>query len=201
VTKLDAVNYILTRNGEGPVSALDTGGSGSAARAERTLDQAEWEVQAEGWRYNSRENVELVPDSNGKIAIPFGAFHIDATGDSESVNVVQDGDYLFDQTNNTDVFEDNVIVSYTLRMDWCHIPPMIRRLIAASASERYNEQHGRAPEKYRRQIDLAQNTLRVRLSAERDESDTGDVNILRSPDALRLKGRIRAGGKRDENYA
>jgi hypothetical protein len=198
VTKLDAVNYILMRNGEGPVSVLDTGGSSAAARAERTVDLSEWEIQAEGWRYNTRENVDLSPDTNGKIAIPFGVFHIDATGDSTDTNVVQQGDYLFDQTNNTDVFEDPVTTSYTLRMDWCHIPPMIRRLIAAVASERYNEQHGRVPEKYARQRDLAQNTMKVRLSAERDEGDTADINILTSPHALALKGRTR--GTIDENY-
>lgn len=201
MTKLDAVNYILMRNGEGPVAELDTGGPGAGGRAERTIDMAEWEIQSEGWRYNTRENVELTPDVNNKIAIPFGVFHIDATGDSAGTNVIQQGDFLFDQTENTLLFTDPIRVSYTLRADWCHIPPSIRRLIAAVASEHYNNQHGKAPEKFRRAIDLAQNTIRVRLNAERDESDTGDVNILTSFGAHRLKGRIRAGGIRDENYA
>ena len=200
MTKLDAVNYLLMRNGEGPVAELDTSGPGAAGRAERAIDMAEWEVQSEGWRYNTRDGVELTPDVNGKIAIPFGVFHIDATGENGDENVIQQGDYLYDQANNTDVFTAPLIVSYTLRADWCHIPPTIRRLIAAVASERYNEQHGKVPEKYRRQIDLAQNTIRVRLSAERDESDTGDVNILTSLGATRLKGRVR-GSTRDENYA
>lgn len=202
MTRLEAVNYILTRCGRRAATALDTDGASSTADAERCLDDAEWEVQSEGWKYNTRQDVDLSPDGSGKIAIPEGVFNIETSGGSNDLDLIQNGDFLYDQKNNTDVFTDAVTVTYTLRMAWCYIPPSVRRYIAALGAERFNQQYNSPDVFWRRRIDLQNGIERARLVAMRDDEDTRKANILQSSDAIAVKARTRFGTLgRDENLA
>lgn len=184
MNKLEAVNAVLRRVGKHPVTALDTGGISEAGRIEAVIDDVERQVQYEGWGYNRRTNVTLTPDSgNGdKIAVPDGVISIDIEDGSRKV--IQRGDYLFDQDNNTDAFGSSVTVTYTLRMSWCSIPPVIREFIVAEAASQWNAHWG----KPQMQSRLEEQSQIARQRAFRDDQEAEDTNVFSTPEHRALRG-------------
>lgn len=186
MTKLDAVNVVLSRNGRMPVSALDTSAASEAALAERLIDEIELRIQGEGWPYNTRTDVELTPGSDDLIALPAGTITIDSFGIDAGRHVSQNGDHLYDHDNNTDEFEGTLRVRYTTRFDWGCIPYPVRDLIAARAAVAYNDRYIGDQKKA---VSLALEDSRARARAEQHSGRTGNVNILNTADARRVRGR------------
>jgi len=184
VTKLEAVNSVLRRVGKHPVPALDTGGISEAGRIEAIIDDVERRVQYEGWGFNRRTNVTLTPDSgNGdKITVPDGVISIDIEDGTRKV--IQRGDYLYDLDNNTDAFGSAVTVTYTLRMSWCSIPPVIREFIVSEAAKEWNADFGR-PQKQSR---LEEEALIARQRAFRDDQEAEDTNVFDTHEHRALRG-------------
>lgn len=186
MTKLEAVRLIMRRCGLLPVTALDTDGFSIAADVERELDDTELEVQAMGWHYNTRVDVELEPDVDDHIQVPTGTIAIDVAGAHFDVkDGVQVGQYLFDRENNTDEFDSSVQASYRLRYGFGCIPYQVRKWIVAKAALKFAE--SRFPK---------QAALRLLYEEERDaeamarqyDGDASDVNLLRTPDSRAVKG-------------
>lgn len=69
MTKLDAVNFVLTAVGLRAISTLETGTASTAADIEREIDRRTKLISAESWHFNKRVNVVLQPDVNGHILI------------------------------------------------------------------------------------------------------------------------------------
>lgn len=61
MTKLEAVQEVLRRNGMEPGPALDPTGPSMMGKAERILDAEELAIQTRGWHYNTKYNVEVSP--------------------------------------------------------------------------------------------------------------------------------------------
>jgi len=185
MTKLDAVNIVLTRNGRAPVSALDTSAASEAAHAEQLIDEVELRIQAEGWPYNTRSDVELEAADDGQIDLPTGCITIDAYGQDAWRHVSQNGGHLYDHDNNTSTFTGTIRVQYTLRLGWGCIPYPVRDLIAARAAVTYNERYGRDPQ---RVAGLMLEDSRARTRAEQHAGRTGNINVLQTPEAARVRG-------------
>ena len=105
-TKLDAVNIILSNIGQSPVTALDTGNP-LVETAELVLDEINRTVQAEGWVFNTEYCYPLSPDSNKNVLIPANVLSMDFSPYSDK-KVVQRQGKLYDRTNHTFLFNDNV---------------------------------------------------------------------------------------------
>lgn len=191
MTKLQAVNEVLAKAGHLPVPALDENinGASLAARVERVLDQEELRIQIEGWHYNRRVST-LTRNSNNQIECPTGTLAIDTTREDEIYNVTQLGSLLYDLDNNTYVFERDLKCEYILRIEYACIPPPVREYIACSAAARYNEQFGSQS----RQPYLFREQERARTRALQFDERVGDVNILKTDEARRLKGWRYSGG-------
>lgn len=184
MTKLEAVNSVLRRVGKHPVAALDTGGISEAGRIEAVIDDVERQTQYEGWGYNRRTNVTLTPDTgNGnKITVPDGVISIDVEDGTRKV--IQRGDYLYDLDNNTDAFGAAVTATYTLRMSWCSIPPVIREFIVAEASSQWNAHFGRPQMQSR----LEEQSMISRQRAFRDDQEAEDTNVFDTQEHRALRG-------------
>ena len=123
MTKLDAVNEILSRVGISPVPALDPGGAGDAAQAERCLDREELNTQSLDWHYNRRREVPLSPDlftfdnaawtALTRTLAQTGKFAAASTGQTITITVgATTGDYVVESVTSNDavVLETSISV-------------------------------------------------------------------------------------------
>ena len=78
VTKLEAVNIMLSVTGEAPVTQLNSG-LVEADVAETILESVNREVQGQGFDFNRELNVTFNPDSNNNIVLPANILRADST--------------------------------------------------------------------------------------------------------------------------
>lgn len=132
-TKLEAVNFMLTMAGEHTVSALSTSSIASfESIAEDLLDATSKGIQSEGINCNTETKIKLTPDSvTNKIAVPSDAIGIDAYYTSKEV--VRRGDYLYDKTDHTFEFSNDLYVDIIYALDFTDLPEAVRKYILAKA--------------------------------------------------------------------
>lgn len=191
MTNLECVNEVLRTVGINSVSTVETSGSSDAAEAWRHLESAEREIQAEGWTYNRRTDIELTPDGSDHILIPAGVYtdRIDTCGPSASINVTPHGDRLYNQDDNTDEFDASITVEYTLRYELCAIPEAVQRYICMAAAVNFAEylqtrrRSSPSPELLRRRMCIA------RTRALRAHGLISDQNLTTDGNGVRFVGR------------
>lgn len=188
MTKLEAVNIVLRAGGGRGVGVLDTGGASTASDVERMLDEKEKQIQARGWHYNTRVDVELTPDGNGYIDKPATAFTADTYGQDAGRDVVWNGDRLYDRDENTQVFTGSLRFEIIDRWEFHCIPDPIARWIAHEVSVEFWRSRI-APSQL---VFIERDRKDARVQAHQFESDHSDTNILDSDDARRTHGRSRA---------
>lgn len=188
MTKLTAINAILRRIGLPPVSALDTGGNSTAAHAERYLDDADRACQAKGWHFNTRRGVTITRDVNNKCAVPASTYRIDTDGADADKDVTVVGGFLFDLENNTDVWGQDLVVTYVSQAAFTDLPETFADYIVTEAALAFNRAH-----KKDKDLDaLLQGELSKRWTeAKREDDARADVNVLNTSEMIQLRGRPR----------
>jgi len=188
MNKLDAVNAVLRRIGLTPVSALDTGGLSVQAQAERYLDDADLACQARGWHFNTRSNVTLTRNASNKISVPASTYRIDTMGTDGDKDVTVVGGYLFDLENNTDVWSQDLVVTYVSKAAFTDLPQTFADYIISEAAFLFNRSH-----KKDKDLDalLQAEVARRSSEARREDNDRSDVNVLNTQDMNQLRGRPR----------
>jgi len=133
--ELPAVNQILASVGQAPVTTLDQTNP-DVAIAYDTLLQVSREVQAEGWSFNTEENIKESPDVNGHISYPANVLQMDLTNNSSNYNkdVIKKGGKLYDKVEHTDVWTDDVYVDKLFWYDWIDLPTVMQDYIVARAA-------------------------------------------------------------------
>lgn len=195
MTKLEAVNSLLSRVGYTPVAALDTGNSSMQANAERKIDHEADRVQRMGWYFNTFENVTATPDGSDNIVLADitsdTIYHIDTYGYSKSINVVVREDKLYNLDDNDETFDGPIYVTYTKEMTWLEIPSAFQQWIVSEAAILFVRDYARNINRNdRREIlqELYGERDRDKSDAMREENLQRDTNLLKTPQALRLKG-------------
>lgn len=188
MNKLDAVNAVLRRIGLTPVSALDTSGLSVQAQAERYLDDADLACQARGWHFNTRSNVTLTRNASNKISVPESTYRIDTMGTDGDKDVTVVGGYLFDLENNTDVWSQDLVVTYVSKAAFTDLPQTFADYIISEAAFLFNRSH-----KKDKDLDalLQAEVARRSSEARREDNDRSDVNVLNTQDMNQLRGRPR----------
>ena len=187
--KISAVNNVLRRVGLPPVPALDTNGQSAAAHAERFIDSADRSCQARGWHFNTRRGVQLVRDPNtNKIAVPTQTFHIDTDGQSRHVDVTVVGGNLYDLENNTDVWSQDLYVTYVAFTDFTDLPEAFADYVVTEAAYQFNRFH-----KKDQALDtMLRDELSVRwVRLRQADDDRADVNVLNTSEMNQFRGRPR----------
>lgn len=187
--KLDAVNNVLRRIGLTPVSALDTGGLSAAAHAERFIDAADRSCQARGWHFNTRRGVLLSRDSvTNKIAVPASTYHIDTDGSSKHVDVTVVGGNLYDLENNTDVWAQDLYVTYVAHADFTDLPEAFADYVVTEAAYQFNRFH----KKDQALDSMLKDELALRwVRLRQADDDRADVNVLNTGEMNQIRGRPR----------
>lgn len=127
-TELELVNHILHTLGQDVTATLETQHP-AVVGARQTLLSYNKEFQGRGWWFNQEQNVKLVPDVEGKIAIPEGTLTfavarciLESRSAVNRARFVKRGNYLYDNVEHTGNFTFPVWVDYTVLIDYEDLP-------------------------------------------------------------------------------
>lgn len=136
LSKLEAVNIILGAIGQSPVNTLSGAQPAAVDIAEQNLDLTSLDVQMKGWKFNTRYNVELQPDTETKkIPIPSNILRVEPYQGSWDVSP-SDG-FLYDRRLNTFEFQRSFKAQLVYFYEWDLLPPSARTYIARRAALAY----------------------------------------------------------------
>ena len=145
-TELSAVNSILGAIGQSPITQLKDPTTGVITNANpeiqfiyNLLKDANVDVQAEGWHFNTEKHVRYTPDSvTGKIAIGADILQLDVTDGwkHRQYDVVRRSGHLYDKYDHTDDFSDisEIYLDVVRLYAFDDLPPVFRRHITYRAS-------------------------------------------------------------------
>ncbi len=136
MSKLESVNLCLKAIGEDPVNSL-TSGLSDAETAEDFVDQTAKQVLKKGWQVNTEDNVKLLPDIEGHIAIPHNTLKIDTTGYSKHVRVRKKGNRLYNVRERTEKFTSALFVDIVIDLPFEDLSFTLQNYIAVLAAQKF----------------------------------------------------------------
>lgn len=134
-TELSAVNTILGTIGQSPVTTLEFDNP-EISYAYNLLQQANRDIQAEGWVFNREDNYELLPDSDEEIKLPDNILQMDLSCDPyyRPQDVVARDNKLYDKKNHTYKFKQKVSCNITWVFPFPDLPSCFKRYITYRAA-------------------------------------------------------------------
>ena len=185
LTKLSAVNIILSNVGQSPITSLDSANPLSAL-AEQILDEVSHAFQSEGWAFNTEQDYPFTPDSNKNISIPSNILSLDMLETAPFETVIRNGK-LYDKRKHTFDFEETVYLKVVWYFDFVELPEVCKQYIAVRAANLFaNRAVGSAEVvKYSEREEIL-----ARAAVMEYETQQGDYNIFND----------RAGGKEFDSY-
>lgn len=136
LTELDAINLMLSSIGSDPVSNLDETDV-DIANALRILEDTSRNVQRQGWDFNT-VSYTLHPNRDNKIQ--WIDTIISFTSDDDNTYAKR-GDFLFNLTENTFYFEDNVVLTAIVALDFDDLPDCFKRYIASLSAFQFAQRY------------------------------------------------------------
>ena len=136
-TELSAVNSILGAIGQSPVTSLDYENP-EVSFIYNILRDCNYDIQNEGWHFNTENHVTYTPDPDKKIAVPTNVLKMDLTkGWSDyTKNVVKRNGFLYDKVHHTDEWDGDVSLDVVTLYAFTDIPSVFQRYIILKASGR-----------------------------------------------------------------
>jgi len=133
LSKLEAVNLMLSNIGEVPVSSL-TGAAGDVyvTTAETILDEVSRAIQAQGWEFNTDKNYTVAPDIDSQVVITSNIITMDTMPGGLDVTVRQG--MLYNKTDHTFLFTENLTCEVLWEFDYEDLPQYVRHYIAVRAA-------------------------------------------------------------------
>lgn len=180
MSKLEAVNTLLTAIGEAPVTSL-LSPSADVAAAVTALDRRTKAILATGWSDNTDDDVTLPLDVNGNIVIPASVITADSVGTSANIDVLIRRDptdnarKLWDRKNKTFVFTASPTLRVVSLLDFDALSLALATFIAADAAVEFQSNTvGSAAMDKRLQAERAN----AKAALDDAEAEQDDVNIL-----------------------
>lgn len=127
-TELDAVNSILRKLGEPPISSMDTQYP-TLDLILPALDQAQRNLLEEGWWFNKFEPVTLYPDEESHVVVPPDTLVFTPYSDE----YLYTGTYIRRRNGTVDLTEP-VTGSRVANLPFEELPPMVRSAVTYSAA-------------------------------------------------------------------
>jgi len=139
-TELSAVNAILGAIGQSPITSLNFTNP-EIGFIYNLLRDANVDLQAEGWHFNTEKHVTYTPDANGKIAIGNDILKMDTTDGwiDRTHDVVKRNGYLYDKQSHSDDFSDHsggIKLDIVKLLSYEDLPEIFKRYIIHKASVR-----------------------------------------------------------------
>ena len=182
LTKLGAVNIILTNIGMAPVATIDANNP-MVATAQAILDEVSVTVQSEGWSFNTERDYPFAKDNTGKIAIASNVLALDIDGTSEYDLIIRGG-YLYDKAGHTDVFTKSLELDVIWCFDFDDLPEAVKQYITIRSANLFAGRAVGSAEavKYSEREEAA-----ARAAIIEYETSQGDYNMLQSESGRNLR--------------
>lgn len=177
MTRLEVVNYCLLCISERPVNSLTNLSVSDASMALQLLEETNKGDQIVGWTFNTNLFFTLTPDVEGYIYLPSNTLNVDCT--NYAYNVSQRGNRLYDNDNNTFIFNQPIEVDLVLLLDFEETPNGFANFIKQKTARSFQARVVGSLETDK----LLQSDLeRSYLAWVESESQNQDANIFQSPD-------------------
>mgnify|MGYP003706240323 FL=1 len=182
MTELEAVNVLLTTIGEAPVNTLDGNQVTDVAIAQQVLNEVSREVQAQGWHFNTEDNVQLSPNEFKEILAPADIARIDCN----EYNIVQREGKLFNLDQRTYTFQDKIKASIVYYQDFLVLPDTAKRYITTRAARIYSDRMLNSETIHKM---IARDEQKAFIDLKAFEGDTADYNMMDSYAVSRVMNR------------
>ena len=144
--ELEAVNILLSVIGEAPIDSLSditVNEISDSALARKTLHEVSRDVQAEGWSWNTDNDVAYPPDAQDHVNIPANALKVVfSTSQYGYDQYVVRGTRVYDRKDHTYTIPNSVtanqVVSY---LDWDELPHAAQQYVAIRAARIYADRY------------------------------------------------------------
>lgn len=137
LTELEAINQMLSTVGESPISTLEVTGDLNVSVARQVLYDTSREVQSYGFYFNTEVDYPLSRDLSNNINIPNNTLSLEMAKEFRYFNVTQRGTKLYDRTNRTLVFTQDLKANLVLFLAWDEMPQSAKQYIAIVSARRF----------------------------------------------------------------
>ena len=129
LTKLNAVNIVLSNIGMAPVTTIDNDNP-MVSMASNIIDEVSLSVQSEGWVFNTERDYPFTPDPTTKeIEIPNNVLALD-TDYSQTEDVIIRSGKLYDKRSHSYKFDKDQELNVVWGFDFDDIPEAFKSYIA-----------------------------------------------------------------------
>jgi hypothetical protein len=132
ISRLQAINIILSNVGQSPVSTVDSTNP-MVATAETIIDEVSHAVQTEGWSFNTESHYPFTPDNAGDIAIPDNVLSLDVVGEDQANPVIRSG-RLYDKHNHTYTWAEAISANVVWFFDFEDLPEAFKQYVTIRAA-------------------------------------------------------------------
>lgn len=178
LTKLEAVNIILSNVGQAPVATIDNNNP-MVALAVNMLDEVSEAVQSEGWSFNTEYNYPFTPDTSGNISVSSNIIRIDGPSPESPYDLIIRNNKLYDKVGHTYKFEESLSLEVTWLFDFDELPQPVKQYVAIRTANLYA---GRAVGSQEAVRFGEREELNARATLLEYETLQGDYNILGTSD-------------------
>ena len=181
LTKLAAVNVVLSNVGQAPVTTIDNDNP-MVVMAANVLDEVTNSVQSEGWTYNTERAYPFTPDTSKKINIPKNILQIDSPRTSSLDVVIREGK-LYDKREHTYNFDDKVEATVVWLVEFDDMPEAFKQYVTMRAANLYA---GRAVGSSEAVKFGEREEAQARAAMLEYETEQGDYSFLGTEDNLNI---------------
>lgn len=172
-TLLEAVNTLLRAVGSTEVMSLDTADMDQRAQgALEVIREQTRVVQSQGWHFNEEEDFPLVPQSDGRIALPANTMKFHIAPRSSHLDVAQRGIYLYDRIKHTYVFDSPVYANFVQLLPFEDMPEPVRWYAISLAGRIFGVNSKPDSSTYRFTKEVETDALAKALEADQEARDT-----------------------------
>lgn len=178
-TRLEAVNIMLSLIGEAAVNSLDPDATEDVSMCERVLDETTKAVLAEGWHFNTEDDVELTPDASDEIVIPSDVISIDVEPvNSGGKHYVYRQGKLYNKSDNTFTITSTLKCRIVYFFDYSDCPEPFRRYILIRAARAFGDRVIGRSQGFDQQDEIRARADMTRADTRSSDSNYGNVYPL-----------------------
>ena len=181
MTKLEAINEMLSVINEQPVNTLDEGYV-EANLANTILENVSTEIQSNrSWWFNSETEYTISPTIDNYIILPDNCLKVD--GSSYTDNYVKRGNKLYNREDKTYTFTDTVEVDITFKLDFEDLPFTAQNYIVMRSARKFQSRILGSQTLFA-YTEKEEEEARIQLVSE--DNDNNDYNLLDNTNNISL---------------
>ncbi len=178
LTKLDAVNIVLSNIGMAPVTTLDNDNP-MISLASNIIDEVSLSLQTEGWVFNTESEYPFTPDpATQHITIPLNVLSIDTGYDQTQDVIIREGK-LYNKRTHSYKFTNEQKLNVVWVFDYVDIPEAFKSYIAMRSANLFA---GRAVGSTEQVKFGEREEALARAAMLQYETEQGDYNMLGTAD-------------------